>query len=109
MITVYDEDGRDISASLPTKWVVCPRCQGGGTEDVWEGGMTSDEMYEHGPEFLEDYLGGMYSKTCEECGGRTTITDLDYGRASAAQVAVYEAAQRELAEYAALAASERRF
>lgn len=58
---------------LPGKFEVCPACQGSGTQDCWEGGMTGDEMAEQGPEFFEDYMNGVYSKPCDECKGQRVV------------------------------------
>ena len=58
---------------LPTHKEVCSRCMGGGSVDLWEGGMTSSEMDEMGEDFLDDYLSGHYSKICPECDGQSVV------------------------------------
>ena len=108
MIKVYDEEGREVRG-LPTKREVCPRCDGGGTQDVWDGGMTGDEMAEQGPEFFEDYRAGVYSKPCEECNGRNVVDVFDRANATAAQIALYEKAEREEWEYYEACAAEARY
>lgn len=68
---VWDDDLDDMrTVSLPGKYVVCQgRCKGSGTQDCWNGGMTAEQMHEQGPDFIDDYLAGVYSVPCEDCGG----------------------------------------
>lgn len=65
------------SMPLPAKYVVCDRCEGTGTHDCWEGGMTGDEMAEQRPEFFEDYRAGVYDRTCTECNGNRVLLVVD--------------------------------
>lgn len=58
------------------KYVVCPRCEGEGTHvnpDVDGNGLTSSDLEELGPDFLDDYLGGMYDVTCRRCNGKRVV------------------------------------
>ena len=54
---------------LPSKVVVCGRCDGKGTSTAYLGAYTTDEMDEQGPEFFEDYMGGLYDRQCDKCNG----------------------------------------
>jgi len=59
---LYDEP-------LPSKVVVCSRCDGKGTSTAYLGAYTPEEMDEQGPEFFDDYMGGMYDRQCDVCNG----------------------------------------
>lgn len=101
-------DGRS-SVDLPSKFEVCPRCEGHGSHDCWEGGMTAAEFAEQGPEFAEDYRSGAYSTTCETCGGRRVVEVLDRGLCPPDLLARYDTLQAELAGLAHMEAMERRY
>lgn len=92
----------------PARWEICFRCQGEGTHDAWEGGMTSEEFHEQGPEFAEDYFRGMYDKACEECGGSGKELVPDLARMTEEQKEELERYHRAEYEYRAEMAAERR-
>ena len=50
---LYDEQ-------LPSKVVVCSRCDGKGVSTAYLGAYTPEEMDEQGPEFFDDYMGGRF-------------------------------------------------
>lgn len=54
-------------------WKVCPTCSGRGHQTLHGRSYTADEMAELGPEFVEDYMAGVYDHPCDTCGGRTTV------------------------------------
>jgi hypothetical protein len=61
---------------MGTRFAVCPRCEGRGTHvnpAVDGNGLTAEDIDEQGPDFLEDYLGGVYDVQCEECGGQRVV------------------------------------
>lgn len=96
-----DADGeywQDVS--LPSKFVVCHRCQGRGVHDAWEGGMTMDEMDEQGPEFMEDYLDGVYDVACSVCGGQRVLEVVDEARVPAKLREAYAQHKQREYEYA---------
>ena len=75
---IYKFYGRDDEAvRLPSKVEVCGYCGGRGTQDCFDGGMTADEMYEAGDDFIDDYRAGVYDKPCEECNGRNVVVHID--------------------------------
>ena len=93
---------------LPGKAEVCWRCSGTGSHDCWEGGMTGSEMDEQGPEFMEDYRAGHYSRPCTECNGERVVCVVDEDRATPAQLAIWNAwRDQEDAHYAETAAERR--
>lgn len=71
------EKGQFEDIFLPGKYEVCQRCLGGGSQDVYDGGMTGAELYEAGQDFIDDYREGVYSKPCEECGGKRVVAVAD--------------------------------
>lgn len=93
VIEYYDEDGCEIEVELPANWKVCPSCNGRGTTTLHVDGhgMSRDEMNELGPEFIEDYLSGVYDKPCPECKGRTTVLEVDESRLTLEQKEHHEA------------------
>lgn len=98
-LSFIDSEGYDCSqeVSLPSKFVVCHRCEGRGVHDAWEGGMTMDEMYEQGPDFIDDYFGGMYDVACSVCRGQRVLEVVDESRVPAALRDMY--AQHKQREY----------
>ena len=62
VVYLYDEP-------LPSKVVVCGRCDGKGVSTAYLGAYTMEEMDEQGPEFFEDYMSGMYDRQCDRCNG----------------------------------------
>jgi RecJ-like exonuclease len=80
-ITVYtNRDGLDVK--LPSRWVVCPDCDGGGTDrgrhfECDGGGFTASEWAEQDEDFRDDYMSGRLDQPCYTCKGRTTIQIID--------------------------------
>lgn len=61
---------------IPFQYEVCDRCNGKGTHvnpSIDGNGITGDEMAEAGPEFLEDYMSGVYDVSCYECHGQRVV------------------------------------
>ena len=86
-----DMDEKDIF--LPSKAVVCWRCRGTGSHvnpSIDGHGITSDEMNELGPEFFDDYMGGMYDVTCGLCKGKRITAEVIECELSAEQNKAYE-------------------
>jgi len=107
--TLHDDDGSSEDVVLPSKFVVCDRCEGRGVHDCWEGGMTGDEMAEQGPEYLDDYLSGVYDTRCTVCDGLRVIEVVDTDRLDAGTLRRYEATEQAQREYEAEVAAERRY
>lgn len=102
----------DDEQPLPTKFEVCPRCEGKGTHvnpSIDGNGLTQADFDEAGPEFLEDYLAGAYDVPCYECKGQRVVAVPDFSRMTPEQRVQVERKQREEAEYQALVAMERRY
>lgn len=106
-----DEEGYIHELSLPAKYEVCPRCDGRGVHDnpAFSNGFTSDEMAEEGPEFVEDYMAGVYDVRCSECKGERVVPVPDTDRADPGVLAKYEEMLRADAEVEAAHQAEMRF
>jgi len=104
-ITIYTDD--DLEVALPTKFEVCPQCEGKGMSCAYLGAFTAEDMIEEGPEFMEEYMAGHYDRTCDECGGKRVVPALDRARCTPEQIKAYDKQQDELAESYAIEAAER--
>jgi len=74
-----DPDMEEDDILLPSKAVVCWRCRGTGSHvnpSIDGHGITSDEMNELGPEFFDDYMGGMYDVICGLCKGKRITAEV---------------------------------
>ena len=106
-----DAEGYDLEVELPTCFGVCPRCKGEGKHvnpNIDGNGITSSEMEELGQDFIEDYLGGVYDVTCQECGGLRVVPVLDESRVSEADLKAYQDQEENAARDRAADAYTRR-
>ena len=110
VLDFVDAEGFDCEREvvLPSKFVVCHRCEGRGVHDAWEGGMTMDEMYEQGPEFVEDYFDGVYDVACSVCRGQRVLEVVDEYRVPADLKEIYGQHKQREYEYAEELAFEAR-
>lgn len=92
---------------VPTYMVLCNRCQGNGVHDSWEGGMSSSEMDEQGLDFFDDYMSGMYDRTCSECDGRNVTREVNEDFMSVAMLAEWKDWLASYYESRAIEAQER--
>jgi len=95
---------------LPTKWMVCPLCNGKGTHinpSIDAGGLTWED-FEEDPDFAADYKAGMYDIPCNKCTGKRVIKVPNYDRMTTKEKEAYEKWQKEEAEYEAMVRAERR-
>lgn len=69
--TMLNEHDEEVEVELPAEWVICGNCQGNGkhVNRAIDGHGLSREDFEEDPDFEENYFGGMYDVTCEECKG----------------------------------------
>lgn len=110
MAIEFEWDG--VEYSLPTVMEVCPTCHGRGrhvNRTIDGNGITRDEMDELGPEFLENYLGGVYDVPCEECDGRNVIEVADIDLMPLSAVKAYHAWRQAEWEADAADRSERAY
>lgn len=78
--TVFIErEDCDEEHELPTRYEVCPLCQGKGTHvnpGIDAHGLTAEDFYED-PDFAEDYFRGRYDQICNECHGERVVEVVD--------------------------------
>ena len=83
---LYMDDGTE--KQLPTKNEVCGNCRGEGSHvnrAIDGNGITSSEMDEilhDDPEFLDNYMSGVYDVPCDECHGKRVVPVVDRSRVS---------------------------
>lgn len=99
-------DGEEIS--LPSRWVVCPTCQGRGSSSEYLGAFTADEFSDMGDDFQEAYIRGDLDRPCSECRGRTTVLEADYEYLTNEQREAYERELESEARARAMEIAERR-
>ena len=106
-LTVEDENG--VEHVLPTRFDVCPTCEGHGVHDhpAFANGLTSED-FDEDPDFREDYFAGHYDVCCEECRGERVVSVVDEDKADPALLALWREKLQADADYAAECAAERR-
>jgi DnaJ-class molecular chaperone len=107
-ITIDTEDGGQEELRLPSVRIVCPTCNGGGTQDIFSNGVPN-RYFDEDPDFAEDYRSGMYDKTCEECHGRNVVDEVDRSQVDAETLAKLDWHEEQKAMYEAEVAAEQRY
>jgi hypothetical protein len=76
---VMTAKGNQFQVLLPAKRIVCPDCDGTGTE-LCSGlkGVCLSEEHTNDPDFMESYMGGDYDVHCSSCGGSNVVLELDW-------------------------------
>lgn len=60
-------------------WMICPTCRGDGKHSQHLGAITQEDRdRDWDPDAWQDYLDGVYDKTCETCGGSGKIRQKAY-------------------------------
>lgn len=117
-ITYSDDNGDEITVELPSKFVVCPNCEGHGTHlnnSMRNHAYSLEEFeYEFDEEEKEHYFrrGGMYDVVCEACGGNRVVSIVDEDRLSSEDMKHFLAYQAYLEEehaYDRMCAIEREY
>jgi len=71
-----DDDGDDEElVTVAVEYDVCPICEGKGTHvnpSIDAHGLSAED-FGNDPDFLEDYLGGVYDQVCNECYGKRVV------------------------------------
>lgn len=84
-----------MGETYPAKNIVCPRCDGEGTHtnpSIDGNGLTASDINElmfDDDSFLDNYFGGVYDVSCEQCNGSRIVLALDEDRATEAQIQRY--------------------
>jgi hypothetical protein len=90
---------QDEQYELPSRFELCPRCEGRGTHvnPAVDGNGISPEEFAEDPDFAESYFSGLYDVPCHTCGGRRVVEVPDEGRCDGYTLELYyrETAERE--------------
>jgi len=106
LTVVIGEDQVDI----PTKFVVCRRCEGRGSHvnPAIDGQGISPDEFRDDPDFEEAYFRGDYDVPCYDCQGLRVTRAPDWAKLSEEQRQAWTTQERELADLAAEEEAERR-
>jgi hypothetical protein len=114
-ITLENEEGEEISHTLPAVNEVCDRCEGFGTHlnpNIGQHAYSPEEFNEafDDEESREAYFtrGGMYDVQCEECHGNKVILIVDESNLSPAQKEIYQQHSSRMDRRAEEEAADRR-
>lgn len=76
-IEMGDDD--DDFVDVPAKWVICGVCHGDGAHSGHLGAITADEWHDNwSPDEQDDYMAGVYDKTCDNCEGEGKVKVIDH-------------------------------
>lgn len=109
-----EHDGAEREYSLAAHYVICPMCDGRGTDgghsvECDGGGFTASEWAEQDEDFRQDYLAGVYDRPCEACRGHAgRVLEVDRDKADPSILALFDAENEAEADYLAMCAAERR-
>ena len=95
------EEGELACFDAPARWVLCRRCSGDGTH-------TNPSIDGPDPEFMEDYMSGVYDIRCEECEGSGKVAVANRRAVPELFLERLVRDERDRAEYEAECAAERR-
>jgi hypothetical protein len=82
-ITIEIDDCYDVATDddgnirLPAKWAICDGCDGEGHHAKHIGGMVQQDLDEGFRDVIEDYMGGVYDRKCEDCDGTGKVLVVD--------------------------------
>ena len=109
-LTVWNDQGDEVVLAIPAKFELCPRCRGVGSHvnPAVDGQGISQEDFDQDPDFQEAYFRGDYDVACHRCQGEKVIKVIDRERATEAEKKLFDANERELADYDAEREAERR-
>ena len=72
----FEEFAEINELNIEFQYVVCPTCEGSGTHvnpSIDHNGLTADDMYELGEDFMFEYSNGSYDVQCNECNGLRVV------------------------------------
>lgn len=106
-----DEDGAVEAIKLPSRFAVCPRCDGHGKHDhpAFSNGITGSEWEEWDDEERDGYFSGRYDVVCGECHGKRVVAEIDWDALDLETARVVECWYREEEAYRHMCESERRY
>lgn len=101
------EDAEGNEHKLPTKFEVCPHCEGRGSSSEYLGSWSAEEWSREDDEFKEDYLEGRYDRSCETCNGLRVIPVVNEEQCDPILYKEYLEYQQELRDSAEIQRQER--
>ena len=113
--SIYFIDCDEEAHSLPSKFVTCHRCNGKGTTYLghYESyAFTASDRHELGPDFMQDYMDGVYDRPCPSCKGKGKELSVDYTWLKKGDKGLYDAVkawEEEEAYFQSVCEAERRF
>lgn len=113
--TLVDEDGVETEHELPSKFEVCPQCEGHGSclhPDIGSYAYSSEEFNEaFDDEEQAEYFrrGGRYDVTCFECNGKRVVEVVDEDKAEPELLKLYRKKLDDDFAYQRMVESERRY
>ena len=116
-LTYENDNGEEITISVPARMEVCDRCEGTGfhlTPSIGEHAYSAEEFYEEfDEEGQQEYFrrGGIYDVQCEVCHGRNVVPVVDENNIPErlkSQYAEWEKWDEENARYEAESRAEAR-
>lgn len=96
-----EDDDEDDPANwktirIPARYIVCPTCEGGGTNrSAHLGAFTSEDMDDLDEDFISAYFSGAFDRKCEECDGLRVVLVADKDAADPELYAEWERRQLE--------------
>lgn len=100
----------DTEINLPTKFEVCPTCEGKGVHvnpSIDAGGLSAQDFAED-PDFAEEYLSGRYDVTCYRCQGERVVPVVDESRLDKETLEKFHKQQQEDEDFRRMQEAERR-
>lgn len=112
-----NDDGDELVVDFPTIWAICSDCSGDGTTYLgWKSrdqpAFTCEDFAEEGPEFVEDYMNGVYDRDCPSCNGTGKVREIDEDAAQSKYPKAFKAYCNDLdakAHYDSMVRAEQRF
>ena len=111
-VLTWTDPETDETHTLPSELVLCPTCRGKGTSSAYLGAFTQEDREQMSHDEWDDYMGGCYDRTCEQCNGLRVIAVLDEDRARRVMpevLAAFLADEEDERGYQAMVAAERRY
>jgi hypothetical protein len=104
------EDGEPETIRVPTRFEVCPYCEGRGRHvnpSIDAGGLTQEDLRDWDDWEIEEYFSGGYDVTCTTCNGNRVVSEPDFSKISKEDAEKIRKWEREEREYAQMCAMER--
>ena len=87
----------DEEVALPSKMEVCWVCEGRGKHvnpNIDYNGLSEESTSD--PEFMDNYMSGLYDVTCNTCNGRNVVPVLDRERCDPTLLKLYKEQEEDL-------------